>query len=419
METRAAAAARVLTLLVLAFAPIPLLAQLPGDLTGRLLDPAGAPVADALVELMDSDGRPISGASPAVTGGDGAFRLPGAGTGLLRIRVTHAAWGMHELPFQLEGIGTARLEIVIAADEIRIESATLGPAARPEDARSGGSRNVVPRERLQEAAAGGLTLGEFLAREVPGMRARPTSGVGGGLCVEFRMTRGDEACRPPQVFLDGAPIMSPLDLFLTFSPGELEQIQMIAPSEAGTRFGNQSGWGVLLLRTTRAEGFMAGPAGGGIPGPVDDLRPRLDWSDEPHPYRWGRVYTAAFLGNAAGLAGGMALMGRCMDLGERRIYRNEDHCGHVVLALSAISMAFLPSLGGSAGAHLAGATGRSTGRMLYSTMAAQALLIPGFALASQVGDDGRSATEVAGLVLITAGAPLVNALVDRLFRDPR
>lgn len=66
-----------------------------------------------------------------------------------------------------------------------------------------------------------------------------------------------------------------------------------------------------------------------------------------------------------------------MDLEERRIYREEEHCGHGVLALSAISMAFLPSLGGSAAAHLA------------------------------------------GLVPITVGAPLVNAVVDRLFRDPR
>lgn len=253
------------------------------------------------------------------------------------------------------------------------------------------------------------------------MRARPTSGVGGGLCVEFRMARGDETCRPPQVFLDGSPILSPLDLFLSFSPGDLEQIQMIPPSEAGTRFGNQSGWGVLLLRTTQAQGFAAGATGSGFPGQRSDLRPRLDWSDEPQPYRWGRVYTAAVLGNAAGLAGGMALMSRCMDLEARRIYRNEDHCGHGRLAASAIALAFLPSLGGSAGAHVAGATSRSTGRMLYSTMAAQALLIPGFALASQVdrGEGGRSTGEVVGIVLITAGAPLVNALVDRFFRDSR
>ncbi len=411
-------------LALLLLLPAGLAAQSSAAVEGRVLDPTGAPVPGAVVALLDGDGVPLAGAgASALTDPAGRFRITHHSNGLHRIRVAHDSWGAHELPFQLQGSGTAALELRLSPEGLRISSALLEPAAGPGTDPSPGARNVIRRDRLQEAAGQGLSLGQFLAREVPGMRASPRlSGVGGGLCVEFRTTRGDDACRPPQVYLDGAPVASPLDLFQSLSPDDLDEVQMIPPSQAGSRFGNQGGWGVLLLRTPGSGGFAA-PAGVTLPGAGTELRPRLDWEagGETHPYRWGRVYGSALVGNAAGLAGGLALLSRCMDLEERRIYRAEEHCGHGMLALSAISMAFLPSLGGSAAAHLAGTTSRSTGRMLYSTMAAQALLIPGFALASQRGDPdgGRSASEVAGLVLITVGAPLVNAVVDRLFRDPR
>lgn len=408
----------LLGLLLLAIAG-PAWGQSPSEVVGRVLDGSGAPIQGASVLVVDAYGSPLSGA-PALTGVDGSFRLPLAGPAGSSLRVEAPGVGTHDLPLQAGGTGTlSGLEITITPDGARIVAARLDPVAVRS---SSTSRNLIGADRLQEGAAAGMSLGQFLAREVPGLRVLPNTGVGGGLCVEFRMSRGDDTCRPPQVFLDGSPILSPLHLFQSMSPGELEQVQMVPPSEAGSRFGGQGGWGVLLLRTTSAVGFDA-TGDPTLLGSGGDLRPRVDWSaaGEAHPYRWGRVYTAAFVGNAVGLVGGMALMRQCMDLGERRIYRNEDHCGHVNLALAAISLAFLPSLGGGAGAHVAGATPMSTGRMLYSTMAAQALLVPGFALITQTnGSSGeRSTAEVVGLVLITAGAPLVNAVVDRFFRDPR
>ena len=120
----------------------------------------------------------------------------------------------------------------------------------------------------------------------------------------------------------------------------------------------------------------------------------------------GRVYGAAPLGNAAGLAAIGVLLRQCMDLETRVFYRNEKYCGRAALLGASIAVVVLPPL----------AAGHSACSLLDSLPA----FVPGFARATvSAGDPGLTGLEAAGLVTVVLGGPVLNAIAHRIFRDPR
>lgn len=398
----------------------------PSGLVGRVLDAAsGAPVEAALVALEAAPGVARPARSPQeqlwLTSADGRFELSSVPPGTVVLRVEHIAYGMHRHALRVEGDGSGFVEILVSTTAITLEPLLVEASAPTElgGRASPSTRNVIQRSAIAQAAASGVSVGDFLGREVSGMYVRRNAQLGGPVCLEFRgARRGDGPCRPPQVYIDGIAVPSPLDFFGYFSLDGLERIRVISPSEAGTRFGPNSGWGVLLLETRRT----------GL-DPVEDVPvvrravpedQLVDWSFEGGAYPWARVYASAFLGNAAGLAAGAAVMSRCMDLGARRFYRGADACGAGLLLASGVVMTVLPALGSSLGARLAGSTPRSRGRLGRSILYSLPVYVPGFAIASiNAGDGGLGAIDLAGLALVVVGAPLLNTLADHSFRARR
>jgi hypothetical protein len=278
---------------------------------------------------------------------------------------------------------------------------------------------VIPRDAIAGAASSGVSLGDFLSREVAGIYVRRSAQVGGAVCIEFRgARRGDGPCRPPHVYLDGTGVPNPLDFFGYFSLDGLERIQVVSASEAGTRFGPDSGWGVLLLETRRT-GLEMAPGIPVVRRRVGSLS-AVDWSFESTSYPWARVYAGAFAGNAVGLVAASAVMSRCMDLGTRRFYRGADACGAGLLLASGVVMSVLPALGGGLGARFGGATSRSRGRLGRSILYSVPVFVPGFAMASiNSGSGGFRGAEILGLVMVVLGAPVLNTLADYAFREVR
>lgn len=397
-------------------------AQALGDVEGYVVeDSTRVPVADASVELRGTDGlRLLAGRYQAATDRDGRFRISGVPEGIYLVRVEHLNFGVHDHPLEVEGRGTASMRIEVSAAAVTLAPVVVdAQAARDrESLGTPSSRNTIPRERIAEAASSGLALGSLLRRDVPGMNVRQVfGGVSGDLCVEFRgARRGDGACRPPQVFIDGVTVPDPLSIFGAFAVSGLEEVRFLPPAEAGSRFGPNAAWGVILLETrrTRLNPDAAIPV----------LRRRelsavaYDWELESDEHSSGRVFAAAFIGNAIGLAAGGALLSQCMDLSSRRIYRAEDYCGAGPVLGSALLAAALPTLAGSLSARWAGGTEWSQGRLGRSIFFALPVYVPGYALVSlSDGRGGISALDVAGLALVAVGAPLLNTIADRLFRD--
>jgi hypothetical protein len=386
-------------------------AQTPEGVFGRVLDATtGLPVPEVRVELELSD-RSLF----AVTDSEGRFRLQGVPQGRHDLWVRHLAYGELHHPIEMGRSGHAAVEVTVSPTAIELEPLVVDAerTGHFEGRASPSSRNIVTRAQIEQAEAN--TLVEFLARgRFMGLRVRDSHQVGGTACVEFRpdVSAALGFCRFPQVFLDGIPTHP--DVLRTISLTQLQRIQVVPPSEAGARYGARSGYGAILLQTRR--GALASPAFPDVQ-PRSRIQPGFDWSTEPRPYPWGRVYAAAVAGNAVGLAAGMAILSQCMDMERRRIYRNEDHCGAPMLLGSGLAIVTLPALGGSLAARRVGSTDQSRGSLRYSTLAAHVVFVPGYALVSMTNDEGGlTGPQVAGMALVVAGAPLLNTLADRLFR---
>ena len=419
--------AAVAFLIVFCLGVIPADAQVSDGITGRIVDRAtGEPVPSAQVDFLQLDGSrsgPVG--LQALTGPDGEFALDGVAEGAYLVQVQHLAYGTHLHPLRLEGRGTTAVEIFISQAAIELPALLVvvdaDAARRRAERASPSSRNILTREEIARATASGVTLGDYLRRSVAGISVRTPGGgdVGAYLCVEFRgARRGDGRCRPPEVRLDGTVVPEPLSFLSQFSLDGLERIQVIPAADAGGQFGANAGWGVILLETRRG-GLVTED---GIP--VARRRAlsagRFDWSLEAQPHPWAKVYGAAFLGNAVGLAAAGALLSRCMDLETRTFFRGEDYCGAAPLLATSVLAAILPPLTASLTARWAGSTDRSIGRFRQSLLYSLPVFVPGFALASVgAGDSGLTGLDILGMAVVVLGAPALNTLADRFFRDTR
>ena len=416
--------APVAFLIVFFLGVIPAEAQVNDGITGRIVDRAtGEPIPGAQVDFLRLDGSRIGSVGlQALTGPDGEFAFDGVAEGAYLVQVQHLAYGTHVHPLRLEGRGTAALEIRMA--QVALELPSLLVVVDADEARERGSpssRNILNREEIARAEVSGVTLGDFLRRSVAGISVRTPRGgdVGAYLCVEFRgARRGDGRCRPPEVRLDGTVVPDPLNFFGQFALDGLERIQVIPPADAGGQFGANAGWGVILLETRRGglftdDGILVARRSALSSG-------RFDWSLEARPHPWAKVYGAAFLGNAVGLVAAGALLSQCMDLKTRTFFRGEDYCGAAPLLGASIAAAILPPLTASLAARWAGSTDRSIGSFRESLLYSLPVFVPGFALATvSSGDSGLTGLEMVGLAVVVAGAPLLNTIADRIFRNTR
>ena len=407
---------------------IPLDAQLSDGLTGRLVDQAtGAPIANAQVEVLRMDGSRIGPVGfQDLTGPNGAFDFMGVAEGAYLVQVQHLAYGTQAHPLRLAGRGTVAVEMTLSQTPLEIAALLVvveADAARQRaELSSPSSRNILTRAEIAPAAASGVTLGDYLRRTVAGISVRSPAGgdVAGFLCVEFRgARRQDGRCRPPEVRLDGTIVQDPLNFFSQYPLEGLEEIQVISPADAGGQFGANAGWGVILLQTRRAglftdDGFpvarRSGVTGAG----------RFDWGLEAEPHPWPKVFGAAFLGNAVGLAAAGVLLSQCMDLQSRTFYRGDEYCGAGPLLGTSVLAAVLPPLTASLAARWAGSTDRSRGRFRDSILYSVPVFVPEFAIATVgAGETGMTALDIVGLAVVAVGAPVLNTLADRFFRDTR
>jgi hypothetical protein len=395
-------------------------AQVVESLTGRVVDAtSGEPIPGAVVALELANGMPVTdGSVRTVSDPAGAFELSPVPEGAVRLRVEHARYGVHSRDLRVEGFGTGAVEIRISSLAIELAPVVVeisaGSNERPR------SPDVIGREAIERAVAVGADLSDLLRRSIPGIVVRRSAGTGGLTCIEFRGARREaDQCNPPVLLLDGVSMSDPSSLFASYNIDDLAEIRFLSPAQAGARYGLLSGWGAILLTSQRA----AAPAASlPVVRRTEPSALRFAWSEavEGDPYPWAKVYSAAFVGNALGLAAGAALLSQCMDLGTRRFYRGDEYCGAGPMLAAGLLTAILPPLTASLVARTAGSTNHSRGSLGRSIAYSVPIFVPGLALMSlNAGESGFGAPEVAGLAMVVLVAPLLNTLADRAFRSPR
>jgi hypothetical protein len=401
---------------LLSLAPLPASGQVSTTISGRLLDPeTDDPVADAEVRLLGT-GR------MAVTNERGSFRFRDISPGTYRLEIRHIAYGVHTEEIRVEEGTTLSLQIGITREAIELEPLTVQVyTARDVRLRASGVRvSEVSREQLDFADLTGMNLGQVLEQHVPGIMVRETTAlVGMPMCVEFRGARFgqfDGSCRSPSVYLDGVPVNNPTYLYGSLDMGDIERMEMVPPAEAGVRFGTGALWGALLIET-RVPGNRDDPKEAFRIGPL--TVEAFDWSQEPKPHNTWKVFAYSFIGNAAGLAVGVPLAGRCIEVVSPSFDRVTSKCAGWPTMGSAVAGVVFPALGSTLGARYGGQTSLSRGDFMPMAVAAVMALIPGYALEVSSRRSDWEKTSMVAKVILTVGVPAAVTFADGLFRKLR
>jgi hypothetical protein len=373
-----------------------------GTVSGRVIDSADLrPVAD--VEVA------VAGVARTVTDAAGFFSIVGVPIGERALMLSHLAYGEHVREVLIERDGNLQLDVRISLQALMLSPLVVEALSDLERRRvtQGTAMREVVRPDIDSAAREGRNLAELLQDRLPGAMIR--AGRFGGVCIEIRgARRGRGPCREVGVLLDGVPIGNPGLLYTTIPLNDLERVELLSAAEAGARYGSAGAYGMLLIETRR------GPAPD-RPTRNGDLLTGFDWSGEAEPYPWVRVFGSSLVGNAAGLALGLALADRCLKVSDIGSFGLRTRCD----GLTTVSVGFLslglPALAGGLAARWGGATDRSRGRITPAGLAASFGLTAGYLMLIH----GEPGTEAAGTVILTLGVPALLTLSDRVFRALR
>ncbi len=378
------------------------------SVSGTVIDQAsGQPIADATVIL---DGRTLG------TDARGFFAFDDVAPGLYELSVQHLAYGVFTDEVRV-GELSVRLDVFVSPTAITLDPIEVVVESRDRrQARVAGTRNnVVTRDEIEASLGTADNVGSVLAQHVPGVRIRNQRRSGTPTCVEFRAGRSlldPLACHPPVVVLDGVRISDPSLIFLNLPLESIQRMQVIPPGEAGVLYGTDSQYGVLLIETRTGGDTRDEPR-------ALERRGSYDWSAESEPYPWAKVYGAAFLANAAGLALGVALARDCLTFEGLGNHFLESDCGTLGTAGARIALVTLPVAAVTFGANRVGGTELSRGRLLETAVGALLIGVPGYVIATAGEADAFAGADWFGGALLLLGVPAATTLADRLFRSLR
>jgi hypothetical protein len=392
-------------------------AQQTGTVSGYVTDrDTGRRVSDVLVSVR---GSTLQG----VTDAEGLFRIAAVPIGPRVLVVQHVAYGEHTDSVVVAQGAETRVQIVISREAISLAPLTVEAASDAERNRraAGTSINQILRPEIEEAGRRGLDLGELLQQSMPGVRVTPINPRGaltehsGAYCVEYRSAearRGSAACREVTVYVDDIAVSSPSSLFSTLALQDIERLEMLAPGEAGTRYGIASR-GVLLIETrsgarlNRERTRDARPARQRVNG--------FDWTGETRPYPWTRVLGSSFLGNAVGVGAGLLVASKCFTVNETNSPLR-SRCDAFSTIGSTFVVIALPTVAGTLATRWTGTTERSEGRFDISLVLGTLTVTSGYLILFKGESGGSSAGRAVGIAVLSLVTPAVTALSNRVFR---
>jgi hypothetical protein len=227
-----------------------------GEIRGKVTDDAsGEPLAGARIRILGTE-------SQQLTDEDGEFFVTDLPPGLHLLETEYVGYATQIDSVTIFSDEAVLVEIPLNTNPIEIEGMTVTARARVGDPLTdlGRRTDVLLRPQVDALMPRVRNMSDLIsAAGFPGLSVREAyidSGAGlyPGVCVEHNRVRGGGmGCAMITVFVDGMRLPDPASLLNEMNPVNVETVQLISPSDAALRYGNQGANGVLLITTRRGR----------------------------------------------------------------------------------------------------------------------------------------------------------------------
>lgn len=229
-----------------------LLAQASRQVTGRVTDEDGHPVANASVMVK---GTQIG--TSTNENGDFSFNVPATAKTLV---ITGVGFLEYSLP-----IGSGRNVVVMKKDERQMEEIVVTAYGQQKKKAITGATVSLSGNKINQQPV--QSFDQALAGKVAGVQVSSASGLlADGISVRIRGTNSISISSQPLVVIDGIPITESTNLnvfnggngtrfnpMATINPNDIESIDILQDAASAAMYGSRAGNGVILITTKKGK----------------------------------------------------------------------------------------------------------------------------------------------------------------------
>jgi TonB-linked SusC/RagA family outer membrane protein len=241
-----------LCLLLVLWAPSPVLAQATGTITGVVTSEAGQPLASVQISIP---GTRLG----VLTRADGRYLITGVPAGQHQVRATLIGYGTQEETVTVVADETATVDFRLAHRAVELEGIVAVGYGVQQRRDITGAISSVNADVVRTPTT--VSVEQLLQGQAAGVEVTQSTGApGGAVSVRIRGTSSITANSEPLYVIDGVPAFvgsggravrtNPL---AEISPNDIQSIEVLKDASATAIYGSRGANGVVLITTKRGQ----------------------------------------------------------------------------------------------------------------------------------------------------------------------
>ncbi|RZK46331.1 MAG: SusC/RagA family TonB-linked outer membrane protein, partial [Pedobacter sp.] len=204
--------------------------------------------------VLDSDGKPVAGASVQLLGSDNGTNTDANGAFSIEVDKPNAVLSVSYVGYQSQDIAIGdKTNLIIRLTQVTTQLndvVVVGYGTRKKSDLTGAIA-TVSATNLKERAV--VNFGEAIAGQMAGVQVQQITGAPGGegLAIRVRGTGSITQSSSPLYVVDGYPMEG--GAFNLINPSDIESIQVLKDASSTAIYGSRGASGVVIITTKRGK----------------------------------------------------------------------------------------------------------------------------------------------------------------------